>query len=145
MSAVTHSTAEPSALEAVIGIPPLAGRRVLIVEDDCLVAEDFAAMLRDAGAEVIGPAESLPQAMRLAQSCDVLDCGLLDIDLQGVAVFPLAGELKSAGLRMLFLTGLGCDVIPDEFSDVQCIPKPTGAHRIIEKLTALFAALPEQA
>ena len=129
----------------VVEILPLTGRKVLVVEDDFLIADDFAAMLREAGAEVIGPAETLPQAMRLAQGCDVLDCGLLDIDLQGVAVFPLAGELKSAGIRILFLTGLGCDAIPDEFSDVQCILKPTGAHRIIEKLTALFAALPEQA
>ena len=95
-------------------------------------------MLREAGAEVIGPAESLPQAMRLAQGCDGLDCGLLDIDLQGVAVFPLAVELKAAGIRMLFLTGMGCDAIPQEFADIVCVPKPTGAHRIIDQLAALF-------
>jgi CheY-like chemotaxis protein len=121
---------------------PLAGRKVLVVEDDCLVAQDFAEMLREAGAEVVGPAESLPQAMRVAHGCDGLDCALLDIDLQGIAVFPLAGELRAAGIRMMFLTGLHCDSIPPEFADIPCISKPTVAGRIVEELTALLGTMP---
>lgn len=120
---------------------PLDGRKVLVVEDDFLVAEDFAAMLREAGAEVIGPAESLPQAIRLAQQCDALDCALLDIDLQGVDCFPLARELRTAAIPMMFLTGLGCDTIPEEFVDIMCIAKPTGAGRVVEELTALLGPM----
>ena len=124
---------------------PLSGRTVLVVEDDYLVAEDFAEILREAGAEVIGPAETLPQAMRLAHGCDTLDCALLDVDLQGVAVFPLAMELKAAQIHILFLTGLGCDAIPSELADIQCIAKPTGALRVIEELKALLGPLPQTA
>ena len=129
----------------VIGILPLAGRKVLVVEDDFLVAEDFATTLREVGADVIGPADSLPLAMRMAHGCDGLDCALLDIDLQGVAVFPLARELRAAGIRMMFLTGLGCDSIPDEFAGISCIGKPTVAGRIVEELTALLGPMPAAA
>jgi CheY-like chemotaxis protein len=124
---------------------PLNGRKVLLVEDDFLIAEDFAAMLRETGAEVIGPAESLPEAIRLAQQCETLDCALLDIDLQGVDCFPLARELRSAAIPILFLTGAGCDVIPEEFADILCIAKPTGAIRVIQELTALLGPMPEAA
>lgn len=120
----------------------MTGRKVLVVEDDFLIAEDFSTVLREAGAEVIGPAESLPQAIRLAQNHDVLDCALLDIDLQGVAVFPLAQELRMAGTPMMFLTGLGCDYIPEEFADICCIAKPTGTARVVEELTALLGPVP---
>lgn len=124
---------------------PLTGRKVLVVEDDCLIAEDFAAVLREAGAEVIGPAESLPQAIRLLEQSEPPDCALLDIDLDGTAVFPLASELRTASVPMLFLTGVGCDNIPDEFADISCVGKPTGALRVIEELAALLGPMPEPA
>src|SRR5689334_10809282 len=121
-----------------IGSLPLAGRTVLVVEDDCLIAEDFAAMLRDAGAEVTGPAESLPQAVRMAQECEALDCALLDINLQGVAVYPLAIQLRAWRVPLLFLTGADCEDVPEELSEVICINKPTGAARVIHELIALI-------
>jgi CheY-like chemotaxis protein len=116
----------------------LRGRKVLVVEDECLVAEDFAAILREAGAEVIGPAESLPQAIRLAQNGALPDAALLDIDLDGTAVFPLAEQLRAEGVPMLFLTGMGCDDVPDEFADVLCIAKPIIAARVVDELAALM-------
>ena len=134
-------SADPNRLEA----PSLTGRKVLVVEDDCLIAEDFAAVLREAGAEVIGPAESLPQAIRLLEQCDGLDCALLDIDLDGIAVFPLAVQLRTAAVPMLFLTGVGCDNIPEEFADIWCVGKPTGALRVIEELAALLGPMPAAA
>jgi len=121
---------------------PLTGRTVLIVEDDFLIADDFAAMLRSAGATVIGPAESLPQAIRMAQSCNSLDCALLDIDLQGVAVFPLARELRNAAIPMIFMTGIGCDNIPQEFADILCIGKPTGSCHVAGELISLLGLMP---
>lgn len=124
---------------------PMSGRTVLIVEDECLVGEDLADALREAGAEVIGPAETLPQAMRIVQKANVLDCALLDIDLDGVAVFPLVGELRTAGTRILFLTGLRRDSIPKEFADVACISKPTGAVRVVEELNAMLGPVPTAA
>ena len=144
LSTVAPSIADPRA-DAVLDLLPLTGRKVLVVEDDFLIADDFATTLREVGAEVIGPADSLPLAMRIAHACDGLDCALLDIDLQGVAVFPLAAELRRAGIRMIFLTGLRCDSIPAEFADILCISKPTVAGRIVEELTALLGPIPAAA
>ena len=124
---------------------PLTGRKVLVVEDEILVAEDFSAMLHEAGAQVIGPAESLPQAIRLLQACDGLDCAMLDIDLQGVDCFPLARELRAAEVPIMFLTGVGCDNIPEEFADILCVAKPTPPVRVIEELIALLGSMPAAA
>lgn len=116
----------------------LSGRRVLVVEDDFVVAEDFAAILRGAGAEVIGPVDTLPRAIRAAQECDSLHCALLDIDLQGIAVFPLAAQLQAEGIPMIFLTGAGCDAIPEELAEILCIGKPIGPRRVMEEICALI-------
>lgn len=124
---------------------PMNGRTVLIVEDECLVGEDLAEALREAGAEVIGPVETLPQAMRIVQKGNALDCALLDIDLDGVAVFPLVGELRTAGAGILFLTGVRCDSIPKEFADVACISKPIAAVRVVRELTAMLGPIPTAA
>lgn len=124
---------------------PLIGRTVMVVEDDFLIAEDFAAILREAGAEVVGPAESLPQAVRLLQHSATLDCALLDVDLGGVPSFPVARELRSAGVPILFLTGTDCEGIPDEFADVICIGKPIAAARVVEEVAALLGRMPNAA
>lgn len=136
------SSPEPQSREGALLSGPLNGRRVLVVEDDFLIAEDFAALLREAGAHVIGPAESLPQAIRLAQNGDPPDAALLDVDLDGIAVFPLAEQLRAAGVPMLFLTGMGCDAIPEEFADILCVPKPTIAPRVVEELATLLRPMP---
>ena len=130
-------TPDLSALDADDKSRPLRGRKVLVVEDECLIAEDFATLLREAGAEVIGPAESLPQAIRLAQNGSPPDAALLDIDLDGTAVFPLAEQLRAEGVPMLFLTGMGCGDVPDELADVPCIAKPIIAARVVDELAAL--------
>jgi DNA-binding response OmpR family regulator len=132
------ATPDQGSRVAVLSTLPLMGRKVLVVEDECLVAEDFAAILREAGAEVIGPAETLPQAIRLAQNGPPPDAALLDIDLDGTAVFPLAEQLRAEGVLMLFLTGMGCDDVPDELADVLCIAKPIIAARVVDELAALM-------
>jgi len=121
---------------------PLTDRTVLVVEDDCIIAEDLAEMLREAGARVVGPAESLPQAIRLTEHGEAPHVALLDIDLQGVAVFPLVVRLRAANVPMLFLTGIGCTNIPEEFADILCVAKPFGAGRIVDKVASLLSRLP---
>jgi CheY-like chemotaxis protein len=117
---------------------PLAGRRIMLVEDDYLVADDLAAHLREAGGEVIGPASSLPAAMRLACESERIDAALLDIDLNGVAVFPLAAELRARGVPLLFLTGFGMSSIPHEFIDIERCQKPVSGGHMIGQLWMLL-------
>ena len=117
---------------------PLVGCHILIVEDEFLIADDVAAMLRGAGAEVIGPAASLPEGMRLAAHANRIDAAVLNIDLQGVMVFPLAEELQAHGVRFIFLTGFEETNIPDQFADVPCCRKPTGTTCVIDELSQLL-------
>ena len=121
---------------------PLDGCKILVVEDEYLIAEDVAAVLRQAGAEVIGPGASLPEGMRLAGNSETIDAAVLNIDLGGVTVFPLADELLARGVRFMFLTGYGDNQIPDQFAAIPCCRKPTGPACVINELMALMRPLP---
>lgn len=117
---------------------PLNGRRILIVEDEYLIAEDLAALLREAHAEVIGPAASLPKAVRLAGETERIDAAVLDINLRGVDVFPLAEDLRSRGVPIMFMTGYGQNNIPDEFASINRCEKPTGVSSVVEELRSML-------
>jgi DNA-binding response OmpR family regulator len=117
---------------------PLNGCKILVVEDEYLIAEDLAALLRDAHADVIGPAESLPQAMRLAADTELIDAAVLDINLRGVTVFPLADELTSRSIPIMFLTGYGENNIPEEYGEIVCCEKPMGVTHIVAQLQAIL-------
>lgn len=124
---------------------PLSGRRILVVEDEYLIADDLAALLRGAGAEVIGPAASLPKAMRLASDTQHFDAAVLDINLRGVNVFPLADELLARGIPMLFMTGYGENNVPADYCTIARFEKPTGTARVVEELDLLLRREPASA
>ncbi|HEY0629712.1 MAG TPA: response regulator [Sphingomicrobium sp.] len=113
---------------------PLKGRKILIVEDEYLIADDLAQLLQDAGAEVVGPAASLPQAMRLASDTEEIDAAALDINLRGVEVFPLADELAGRAVPMLFLTGYGHNHIPERFAHICRCEKPMEIGNVVREL-----------
>ena len=120
---------------------PLAGCKILIVEDEYLIAEDVAATLREAGASIIGPAARLSDGMRLAGDTGQIDAAVLNIDLGGVTVFPLADELRSRGIRFIFLTGYVDGQIPDEYAAIPRCKKPTTPGCVIEELRPLLRPL----
>jgi DNA-binding response OmpR family regulator len=124
---------------------PLNGRKILIVEDEYLIADDLAALLREAHAEVIGPASSLPTAIRLAGDTELIDAAVLDIDLRGVTVFPLVDELNGRGIPILFLTGYGEDNIPSEYLAIVRCEKPMGAAHVVNELNAMLSPAPTAA
>ncbi|MBO1073475.1 PAS domain-containing protein [Roseomonas marmotae] len=86
--------------------PPLAGRRVLVVEDEALIAAEIGAVLRSAGCCVLGPAATVEQAMRLAET-SAIDLAVLDVNLGGQASFPVADLLARRGVPVVFATGYG--------------------------------------
>jgi DNA-binding response OmpR family regulator len=124
-----------------IETPPLAGCRILVVEDEYLIADDLAALLREEGAEVLGPATSLPTAMRLAGDSDRIDGAILNIDLRGVAVFPLADELQSRGVPFIFLTGYAESNIPGEYAGILRCEKPVAAAHVVGHLKPLLRSV----
>ena len=84
---------------------PLAGRRVLVVEDEYLIASQMKRWLLAAGCEVLGPVPSVDQALDLIED-DHLDAAVLDVNLgDGDTAYPVADKLGVLGVPYLFATG----------------------------------------
>lgn len=83
----------------------LRGRHVLIVEDEYLLADDLSDALSDVGAKVVGPAGSIEQATALILSREPIDVAILDVNLRGEMVFPVADALRQRGIPFAFATG----------------------------------------
>jgi CheY-like chemotaxis protein len=104
--------------------PDLNGRRVLVVEDNYVLAESMRWTLEGYGSEVVGPAPNSARALELLESGE-LDGAILDIDLQGKSSAPIADRLRAAGVPFLFLTGYdGGVLLPRHLHDVVCLSKP---------------------
>tara|TARA_R110002126_G_scaffold6119_18_gene32338 strand:- start:29971 stop:30369 length:399 start_codon:yes stop_codon:yes gene_type:complete len=104
--------------------PDLAGLRVLVVEDNYVLAESMRWALEGYGSVVVGPAPNTARAFELLESSEV-DGAILDIDLQGKSSAPIADRLRAAGVPFLFLTGYdGAILLPQHLHDVICLSKP---------------------
>jgi PAS domain S-box-containing protein len=126
----------------------LAGARVLIVEDEMILALDLKLTLADLGCEVIGVAGSLPAAEALArQHAGRIDAAVLDMNVKGDTTLELARELDAAGTACLFVTGYSA--LPEAAGKRwPLLRKPVSADEIAEALrTALanVASVPESA
>jgi CheY-like chemotaxis protein len=101
----------------------LAGLRVLVVEDEMMVSMLIEDMLTDLGCSVIGPASRLDEAFELAKTSD-LDCAVLDVNLGGQAIFPLADLLRERGRPFAFATGYGDAGLRDVDKGTPVLQKP---------------------
>lgn len=101
----------------------LAHRLVLIVEDEYFLADDMAQVLRKLGAQVVGPAPSTDQALALLADGSV-DAAILDINLKGQMVFPVADALREQGVPFVFATGYDAAAVPELYKDVPRWEKP---------------------
>ena len=102
----------------------LSGRRVLIVEDESLVAMLLETILEDMGCTPVGPAANIDEGLRLATDGERLDAALLDVNVAGRQVFPVAEALKERGIPFVFSTGYGEGGLPDEWRGQRTIQKP---------------------
>lgn len=102
----------------------LHGCRVLVVEDDFLIADDFTRRLAVSGAQVVGPAATLDAASAIYRQQPRPHVAVLDINLRGTLVFPFARELQRDGVPFLFCTGYDDQPIADGFRDVARFEKP---------------------
>lgn len=98
-------------------------RRVLIVEDESLVATMVEDYLLDVGYEVIGPAGTVDAALDLVEHVD-FDVAVLDINLAGTRSYPVAEALEARGIPYLFLTGYDRFSIPEPFRQRYGLQKP---------------------
>lgn len=125
-------SAEPAAHSS------LRGRRVLVVEDEALIALDVAATLEDAGCIVVGPASTLEKA-RSEIATSALDAALLDANLAGQPVDELAAALAARGVPFAFLTGYGRAALPVAHRHAPLIRKPFVPREAIDVLGRMLA------
>lgn len=102
----------------------LNGRRVLVVEDESLVAMLLETILEDMGCTPVGPASNIDDGEAMARDTVDLDAALLDVNVAGRQVFPVAAALKERGVPFVFSTGYGEGGLPDEWRGTTTIQKP---------------------
>jgi len=105
-------------------------KRVLIVEDEPLVAIDMEAVLRRAGFEIAACVGSLDKALDALNNGDC-DIGVLDANLHGKSVAPVALALRQSGKPFLFVSGYGRVHLPTQFIDAPLLPKPFEPSELI--------------
>ncbi|GGE20174.1 response regulator [Aureimonas endophytica] len=116
---------------------PLQGKRVLIVEDEMLVAMNLEDTLTDLGLHVAGTAMQLGPALELARD-SAIDVAVLDINLHGGRSYPVADILLQRGVPFVFATGYGHTEGETAYERIPVVTKP---YRTIDLETALIAAL----
>ena len=103
----------------------LSGRKVMVVEDEFLIADSIAELLRDEGVEVIGPVGSVQKSVELLAATPQIDAAMIDVNLRGEFSYDVADGLLARGVPFAFMTGYDEGVIPARFSAVRRFQKPT--------------------
>lgn len=116
---------------------PLAPR-ILIVEDDFLLAETITDVIEAGGCEVVGPVADVAAGLDLLARKKP-DAAVLDIRLVGENSYPVAAALMEQGLPFLFLTGYDEILIPSEFGAIAKLMKPGAIDQLSERVNGFFA------
>ncbi|KLK93984.1 chemotaxis protein CheY [Microvirga vignae] len=115
----------------------LARCRVLVVEDEYFIADDMAKALEKLGAEVVGPVPKREKALALISSGEKIDAAVLDINLRGEEVFPVADALAAHGIPFVFATGYDASSIPPSYAAVPRWEKPFSPDALSRALPAI--------
>jgi len=118
-------------------LPGLGGARVLVVEDEFAVLLLIEDMLSELGCEIVGTATRLSDALALAGRAEC-DAAILDVNINGENVGPVAETLAARGIPMVFSTGYGPSGIESRWRERPALQKP---YRIEEFAAALRQAL----
>lgn len=132
---MTASDGEPT-------IAPLQGLRILVVEDEMMVAMLMEDLLELFGCTIVGPAASIAMALRLI-AAEAVDGAMLDLNLAGHSVYPVADELARRGIPFIFVTGYGSQELEGDHNDRPKLPKPFRRLELQRIMTATFAPVSE--
>jgi DNA-binding response OmpR family regulator len=115
----------------------LAGKRVLVVDDDSLLALDLELFLKDEGCVVLGPAPSVDAALALI-AAEPPEAAVLDLDLGGTTSAPVADALAARDVGFLFISGHSHAMLPADHADRPLLAKPWSEAELRRVLTAML-------
>jgi CheY-like chemotaxis protein len=125
-------------MNAVDPASPQTGRRILVVEDEFLIRMLLEDMLTDLGYELAGVAGRVDEAAELAKTKD-FDLAVLDVNLEGHDVYPVAEIIGKRGLPFMFVTGYGERGLPDAYRDRPTLQKPFQLDELKRMLARLLS------
>ncbi len=112
----------------------LRQRRILIVEDEYFISEEMVRDFEAEGAQVVGPFPSVEDGLEVVARNEPIDGAVLDINLRGEMVFPLADALRTRGVRFVFSTGYERWSIPTTYQGVTLCEKPVDSAKLARAL-----------
>ena len=112
--------------------------RVLVVEDEYFLADDIARSLRELGAEVIGPIGTQADALAELEKSEGLHAAVLDVNLNGDSIYPVAEALRARGIPFVFGTGYEGAALPEAYRDVPRWQKPFDPEDLVKALPQLI-------
>ena len=124
-------------MDAPVFNQSLARCRILVVEDEYFIADDMAKALEKLGAEVVGPAADQEKALALLSSAELIDAAVLDINLRGATVFPIADILIEQGVPFVFATGYAPASVPPVYAGIPRWEKPFNPGDLVRSLPKL--------
>lgn len=133
MSTSTETTLSPPG-----GQSATDQRKLLVVEDEALVALQIATLMENLGWSIIGPVGSLEAANALLEGGQRPDAAILDVNLGGASVFPLAETLRRRGIPILFCTGYDDQGEADGFTEYPRLRKPWGVGQMVSEINMLM-------
>jgi DNA-binding NtrC family response regulator len=118
----------------------LRDRHILVVEDEYFLATELEQELSEAGAVVVGPIPSVKDAIGLIERTPSLDGAVLDMNLGGDPVFPVADKLMVEGVPFLFVTGYSELAVPAPYDHAPRLEKPTEQRAVLGALAQMLKA-----
>ena len=115
----------------------LAGRRILVVEDEMLIAMSIEETLQGLGCVVVGPVGKLDAAMQMAND-EVLDAAILDVNIRGGHIYPVAERLRARGIPFALASGYGDWALPQAFRNQPRLTKPFTAQELEAQVLSLL-------
>ena len=115
----------------------LAGRRVLVVEDEYFLADELDHALRASGATVAGPVSTVEAALALLADFVLPDLATVDVNLGGEMAYPVADALVAHGVPFLFTTGYDQASLPHRYASAPRMEKPFDTRKVLQELGRL--------
>lgn len=118
----------------------LPGQKILIVEDEWMIAEHLSMLLDDLECLVVGPVATVAEALGKIEG-EQIDCALLDANLNGTSSAPIVEALVASSIPFVIVTGYGALELPtDAMNAAPRLTKPFAEYELEKALLSIFAA-----